>query len=138
MSFLKRLPIVLVLIGLVMMLSGCSGRPESNFSLYADEEANTVNNGAANALENSSGRVSALVVGDGEKVVIKPNLQRGTILIRFTTDMDDTENITPVKPVRLEVSGVEAQTCELPPGRYSVYANVIEVADGDVLVSVEK
>lgn len=30
------------------------------------------------------------------------------------------------------------QTCELPPRRYSVYANVIEVADGDVLVSVEK
>ena len=133
---MKRLSIVLVCIGLVAMLVGCSARSESNFSVYADDETNTVRIGATNASENSSGRVGALIVGDGEKVIVKPSLLRGTILVRFTTSDEDTENTTPIKPVRLEVSGFEEQTCELPAGTYDVYALVTEAADGVVLVGV--
>ena len=134
---MRKLSLIFMLIGLMTLIVGCNGLSKSKFSVYADEDTNTVRIGAANALENLSGRVSTLVVEDGDKVVIKPNLLRGTILIRFTTADDDTENTTSITPVELEVSGCEKQTCELPAGMYDVYALVTEAAGGDVLISVE-
>lgn len=108
-------------------LAGCSAGTFTS-DLLEDENGYKITAENADA-GTSAGALGGFEVKEGEVVVLSPNLEKGKINIRLTTDKDDEAALDET------VDGRVLSTYEVEPGTYSYGATVKEKATGTMVVT---
>ncbi len=133
--------ILVTIVIMAMLLPGC-GR--SNFGVVINEDLNAEIT-AENAAADSEGSAGVLTVSEGEKVIIEPSLENGTIKVMLTSsesavdiDADAEDLMAQGEPAfEKEISGSDTVECELAEGDYMVTAAVTEKATGTIIIRTE-
>ena len=139
---------------LTMMLAGCG---KSNFGVRVNEDLN-IEIIAENATADMSGAVGTFTVEKGDKVVIEPSFEKGSVLVQFYTfdapspDIEVTENeaesaddigaelnvedvVGQGDPVfEVEVSGTEPIECSFGEGDFMVSATAQNKVTGTAVI----
>lgn len=124
----------------MMSLSGCR-RP--NLAVSSDEKKVEIT--AENASKDMFGASSGFEIAEGEKIYIEAALKKGEISVKLKAfdlgkdaAVEELSNaVSGENPdMEIKLSGSDSLEYELEPGSYSVYASVLNKADGTILITV--
>ena len=133
----KHIFTAIAMLVLVLMLAGCG---KSEFGVVINEDFN-VEITAVNAKADSSGAAGTFSVGEGEKVMIEPAFDKGSVLVQFFA-LDEELNEGNMFPegdpaYEIEISGTEPIECGFGQGDYLVQVTVKEKANGSAVISTK-
>ena len=137
---MKKYLIFFLIVISMLSLSGCK---KSNFGVSSDEKRAEII--AENASKDMFGASSGFEVAEGEKVYIEAALKKGEISVKlkaFDLGKDaSVEELTGAvngenPDIEIKLSGSDSLEYELEPGSYSVYASVLDKADGTIVITV--
>ena len=133
----KHIITAVAMLALVLMLAGCG---KSEFGVVINEDYN-VEITAVNASVDSSGAAGTFSVGEGEKVLIEPAFEKGSVLVQFYTleeELNEGNMFPKGDPAyEIEISGTDPTECGLAQGDYLVQATVKEKANGSAVIETK-
>ncbi len=121
-----------------LAMTGCSSSSSTAvFDIASEKEGEAVFENAEKGTELSSG---ALLIADGEQLVIEPKLEEGEVMVQLQNSEGETEeNPVTFDSPELEVTvlGTEAAQYDLTPGEYNVRIVVNKKTNGSIHMSVK-
>lgn len=141
----KALFVITVALALMPVLAGCGAA--GDFSLLIGED-NTAQITAVNADEDDFAAAGALVVDEGDMVVIEPAMEEDAeINIKLIPESDAgieasaeelEEDISPENAVLdVNINGTGTTEAGMPAGEYLIHATVVKAGSGTIAIRVE-
>ena len=133
----KHIITAIAVLTLIMMLAGCG---KSEFGVVINKDYN-VEITAVNAKADSSGAAGTFSVGEGEKVLIEPAFETGSVLVQFYAldeELNEGNNLPEGDPAyEIEISGTDSIECVFGQGDFLVQATVKEKASGSAVIEAK-
>lgn len=137
---MTKLFVAAAMISLALAATGCSSSSTTSSSSFIIEDEKQGEASYENADVDSALSSGALLVEEGEMIVIAPNLEEGEILVQIQNSAEeDIDNPTTFDNPDYEVtvSGTDLEYCDVAPGEYSLNLVVKQKANGTIRMFVE-
>ena len=135
---MKKLSLIVIMCLITMSAVCISSCAKSEFGTADDITEKSLTIQAVKASKGDFFMTGQLQVKAGERIVISPALEKGSVMLEFigADGMDDPDPDSIPPTASADISGSDITELDVPEGGYMVKATVTEKATGEIQVEV--